>query len=147
MFIYGEGLLHWCAEYEHESTMPLHGDSYIVKLEVAGRATRLWVGLSGFWILEEAEIFSFSKSSRLVLGPTQPCIQWVRGLFPMGTAASTLLASLTSICCHVNLVSFTPGLLYPWVQEPPSSHETGGWISWLGEKERICIFVHYCTFG
>jgi hypothetical protein len=41
MFISGKGLLHWCAEYENESTMPMHGDPYIVKLEVAGIATRL----------------------------------------------------------------------------------------------------------
>jgi hypothetical protein len=54
--------------------MPLHGDPYIVKLELAGRAARLWARLSGFWILEEAENFFFSKSSRLVLGPPQPCI-------------------------------------------------------------------------
>jgi hypothetical protein len=48
MFIFGKGLLHWCAEYEQESTMPLHGDPYIVKLEVAGREARLWARLSGF---------------------------------------------------------------------------------------------------
>jgi len=48
MFIFGKGLLHWCAEFEHESTMPLHEDAYIVKLEVAGRAARLWARLSGF---------------------------------------------------------------------------------------------------
>jgi len=41
MFIFGKGLLHWCAENEHEGIMLLHGDSYIVKLEIAGRATRI----------------------------------------------------------------------------------------------------------
>lgn len=48
MFIFGKGLQHWCAEYEHESTMLLHGDPYIVKLEIVGRAARLWAGLTGF---------------------------------------------------------------------------------------------------
>jgi hypothetical protein len=75
MFVFGKGLLLVCAEYEHESTMPMHRDPYIVKLQVAGIATRLWAGLSRFLILEGAEVFLFSISSRLVLGPTQPPIQ------------------------------------------------------------------------
>jgi hypothetical protein len=36
-----------------------------------------------------AKIFLLSTSSRLVLGPTLPPIQWARGLFSRGKAAGT----------------------------------------------------------
>ena len=42
--------------------------------------------MSSFEILFQ-DIFLFSKTSRLTLGPTQPPIQCVLGLFPDGTAA------------------------------------------------------------
>ena len=34
------------------------------------------------WVLAGGTEFLFSKTSRLVVGPTQPPIQWVPGLFP-----------------------------------------------------------------
>jgi hypothetical protein len=51
---------------------------------IVGIATgyRLDDGVIGFRVLVGSRIFS--TSSRLVLGPTQPTIQWVQGLFPQG---------------------------------------------------------------
>lgn len=45
-------------------------------------ATCQQTGQSGVRILAGVKAFLFSKTSRLALGPTQPPIQWVLGLFP-----------------------------------------------------------------
>jgi hypothetical protein len=45
-------------------------------------ATWQQTGQSGVRILAGVKAFLFSKTSRLALGPTQPPIQWVMGLFP-----------------------------------------------------------------
>jgi len=45
-------------------------------------ATWQQTGQPGVRILAGVKAFLFSKTSRLALGPTQPPIQWVLGLFP-----------------------------------------------------------------
>jgi len=46
--------------------------------------TRPWAGLSRFDSQQGLGIFLFSTVSRLVLGSTQPPIQWVPGVFSPG---------------------------------------------------------------
>ena len=58
--------------------------NYVVRDRVVGIATRY--GLEGPGI-ESGRGLGFPHPSRPTLGPTQPTLQWVLGLFPGGKAA------------------------------------------------------------
>ena len=51
--------------------------------------TKIWAGRSAMRIPEGARDFLFPITSRPALGPTQPPILWVLGLFPGLKAAES----------------------------------------------------------
>jgi hypothetical protein len=46
--------------------------------------TRIWAGQQGFDSQQGQEIFLLATTSRIVLGPSQPPIQWVLGAISLG---------------------------------------------------------------